>query len=81
VDEELEPSARSYQFPAGVVSYHGEGTIYTLEISQMNYKYVDNVMVASSQADYQDYGNIKRDRGSREETVKYVKHMLGIIMK
>lgn len=81
VDEELEPSARSYQFPAGVVSYHGEGTIYTLEISQMNYKYVDNVMVASSQADYQDYGNIKRDRGSREETVKYVKHMLSIIMK
>jgi len=80
-DEELEPSARSYQFPADVVHYLGLGTVYTLEISEMNYKYVDDVMVASSQADSQDYGNIKRDRGSREETVKYVKHMLGIIMK
>ncbi len=81
VNEELEPSARSYQFPAGIISSHGEGTIYSLEISQMNYKYVDDVLVASAQADYQDYGYSKRDRGSREETVKYVKHMLGIIMK
>ncbi|MBP9038315.1 MAG: hypothetical protein KBF72_02030, partial [Candidatus Syntrophosphaera sp.] len=80
-DEELEPSDRSYQFPADVVHYLGLGTVYTLEISEMNYKYVDNVMVASSQADSQDYGNIKRDRGSREEIVKHVKHMLNIIMK
>ena len=47
----------------------------------MNDKYVDDVLVASAQADYQDYGNIKRDRGSREEMVKYVKHMLNLIMK
>ncbi|TDF73144.1 hypothetical protein E0946_03780 [Candidatus Syntrophosphaera thermopropionivorans] len=81
VTEEIDSSARSYQYPADVVSYHGIGTQYTLEISEMNDKYVDDVLVASAQADYQDYGNIKRDRGSREEMVKYVKHMLNLIMK
>jgi hypothetical protein len=81
VTEEIDSSDRSYQYPADVVHYHGIGTIYTLEISQMNDKYVDDVLVASAQADYEDYGNIKRDRGSREEMVKYVKHMLNLIMK
>jgi hypothetical protein len=80
VDQELLPADREYTFPANIVQDHGVGTIFTLEITQMNYKYVDDVLVATAQAAYQDYGDAKRDRSTREELVKFAKRAIGRVL-
>ena len=41
----------------------------------MNHKYVDNVMVATAQSDWQDYGDAKIDRFSPARLANYVRRL------
>ena len=75
LDAELAGSVREYTFPANIVQDHGTGSSYTLEITQMNHKYVDNVLVATAQSDWQDYGDMKTDRFSPARLANYVRRL------
>ena len=74
-DVDLAASVREHTFPANVVQDHGDGSLYSLEITQMNHKYVDNVMVATAQSDWQDYGDAKIDRFSPARLANYVRRL------
>ncbi|MDD4224347.1 MAG: hypothetical protein PHD87_07165 [Candidatus Cloacimonetes bacterium] len=74
-DTDLTPAAREYTFPANMVQDHGDGSAYTLEITQINHKYVDNVLVATAQSDWSDYGDWKIDRFAPARLAKYVRRM------
>ncbi len=74
-DTDLAASVREYTFPANIVQDHGTGSSYTLEITQMNHKYVDNVLVATAQSDWQDYGDMKTDRFSPARLANYVRRL------
>lgn len=80
-DHDLTPSDREYTFPANVVQDHGMDAIYSLEITQMNHKYVDNVLVASAQSDWADYGDKKIDRFSPARLAKYVRHLSNLALR
>lgn len=55
--EEIIPSsARSFYLPANIVQSYGSLTTYTLEITQLNTKTVNDVLLISSQSQFRDYG-------------------------
>ncbi len=74
-DVDLAASVREYTFPANVVQDHGDGSMYSLEITQMNHKYVDNVLVATAQSDWADYGDMKIDRFSAARLANHVRRL------
>lgn len=74
-DTDLAASVREYTFPANVVQDHGTGSTYSLEITQMNHKYVDNVLVATAQSDWADYGDMKIDHFSNARLANYVRRL------
>ncbi|MDD3143679.1 MAG: hypothetical protein PHG32_05730 [Candidatus Cloacimonetes bacterium] len=74
-DTDLAASVREYTFPANIVQDHGTGSSYTLEITQMNHKYVDNVLVATAQSDWADYGDMKIDHFSNARLANYVRRL------
>lgn len=82
VDKELAASVREYHFPANVVQDHGEGSEYSLEITQMNHKYVDNVLVATAQSDWEDYGDLKKvNRFAPANLAKYVRRLTELALR
>lgn len=54
-EQVLSPSDRSFTFPAEAVEDFGAGTSFTLGISQMNIKTVNDVMLISSQGITESY--------------------------
>lgn len=74
-DTDLAAAVREYTFPANVVQDHGNGAGYSLEITQMNHKYVDNVLVATAQSDWADYGDMKIDRFSAARLANHVRRL------
>lgn len=74
-DTDIAVSAREHTFAANLVQDHGNGSDYSLEITQMNHKYVDNVLVATAQSDWQDYGSKKIDHFSPANLAKYVRRL------
>lgn len=81
VDKEIEPSAREYTYPANIVQDHGAGSEFELEITQMNHKYVDNVLVATTQFQFMEYGDSKINRQTPERLAKYARRMAKLALK
>jgi len=79
-DYELDPEDRSYVFPANAVEDFGDMTTFTLELSQMNYKHRNYIMIVSAQSDYQDYGfGYDKARNTPAEMIKYCRRLLSHI--
>ncbi|MBW6514068.1 MAG: hypothetical protein K0B87_04870 [Candidatus Syntrophosphaera sp.] len=78
-DHELLPSDRSYVFPVNAVQNYGSLTTYTLEITQMNFKYRNKVMVVSAQSDNKDYGFGGKSRDTQEYIARYCLRLLNHI--
>ncbi len=81
VDKEIEPSAREYTYPANIVQDHGADSEYELEITQMNHKYVDNVLVATTQFKAMEYGDSKINRQTPQRLAKYARRMARLALK
>lgn len=81
VDKEIDPSAREYTYPANIVQDHGAGSEYELEITQMNHKYVDNVLVATVQTQSMGYGFSKINRHTPERLAKFARRMARLALK
>ena len=55
-EEIIPPSSRSFYLPANIVQSYGAQTTYTLEVTQINTKSVNDVLLISSQSQFKDYG-------------------------
>ncbi|MCB5223553.1 MAG: hypothetical protein WCY21_01790 [Candidatus Cloacimonadaceae bacterium] len=81
VDTEIPVADREYTFPANIVQDHGADSEFELEITQMNHKYVDNVLVATTQFQSMAYGDSKLNRYTPQRLAKYARRMARIALK